>query len=84
DETDSGLDIDALREVAKAIQALRHPSRAIVVITHHQRLLDYLVPDHVHVLLGGAIVASGGKELALELEQHGYAWAAPQATGPVA
>jgi Fe-S cluster assembly ATP-binding protein len=84
DETDSGLDIDALREVATAIQALRHPLRAIVVITHHQRLLDYLVPDHVHVLSGGAIVASGGRGLALELEQHGYAWAAPRAPGPVA
>ena len=76
DETDSGLDIDALREVAGAVQALRHPSRAIVVITHHQRLLDYLVPDRVHVLSAGAIVTSGDRTLAAELEKHGYAWAA--------
>ncbi len=75
DETDSGLDIDALREVATAVEALRHPSRAIVVITHHQRLLDYLVPDRVHVLSGGVIVTSGDKSLAVELERHGYAWA---------
>jgi Fe-S cluster assembly ATP-binding protein len=75
DETDSGLDIDALREVASAVQSLRHPSRAIVVITHHQRLLDYLVPDRVHVLSGGTIVKSGDKTLATELERNGYAWA---------
>jgi Fe-S cluster assembly ATP-binding protein len=75
DETDSGLDIDALREVAGAIQGLRDPSRAIVVITHHQRLLDYLVPDRVHVLVGGAIVGSGDKDLAIELEKKGYGWA---------
>jgi len=75
DETDSGLDIDALREVASAVQALRDPSRAIVVITHHQRLLDYLVPDRVHVLVGGTIVSSGGKDLAIELEKNGYGWA---------
>jgi FeS assembly ATPase SufC len=80
DETDSGLDIDALREVAGAIQALRHPDRAIVVITHHQRLLDYLVPDHVHVLSAGTIVASGDKTLAIELEKHGYSWAATTPT----
>jgi Fe-S cluster assembly ATP-binding protein len=81
DETDSGLDIDALREVAGAVQGLRHPSRSIVVITHHQRLLDYLVPDHVHVLVGGTIVSSGDKDLAIELEKKGYGWAAgrPQA-----
>jgi Fe-S cluster assembly ATP-binding protein len=79
DETDSGLDIDALREVASAVQALRSPARAMVVITHHQRLLDYLVPDHVHVLSGGTIVASGDKSLALDLETHGYAWAATRA-----
>jgi Fe-S cluster assembly ATP-binding protein len=78
DETDSGLDIDALREVAAAVQALRAPARAIVVITHHQRLLDHLVPDRVHVLAGGRIVATGDKTLAVELEQRGYAWAAPQ------
>jgi Fe-S cluster assembly ATP-binding protein len=81
DETDSGLDIDALREVASAVQALRSPSRAIVVITHHQRLLDHLVPDKVHVLYGGAIVASGDKALAVDLEKFGYAKVAerPQA-----
>jgi Fe-S cluster assembly ATP-binding protein len=81
DETDSGLDIDALREVAGAVQALRHPERAIVVITHHQRLLDYLVPDRVHVLSAGTIVTSGDRNLAIELEKNGYGWAAsrPQA-----
>ncbi len=80
DETDSGLDIDALREVAGAIAASRGPERAIVVITHHQRLLDHLVPDRVCVLSGGVIVASGDKSLAVELEQRGYAWAAEQGT----
>jgi Fe-S cluster assembly ATP-binding protein len=75
DETDSGLDIDALREVADAVQGLRDPSRAIVVITHHQRLLDYLVPDRVHVLVGGTIVTSGDKDLATALEKNGYGWA---------
>ncbi len=79
DETDSGLDIDALREVAGAVQALRHPQRAIVVITHHQRLLDYLVPDRVHVLSAGTIVTSGDKTLAVELEKNGYSWAASRA-----
>ena len=78
DETDSGLDIDALREVASAVQALRAPTRAIVVITHHQRLLDYLVPDRVHVLSSGSIVASGDKSLAIELESKGYGWAQAQ------
>jgi Fe-S cluster assembly ATP-binding protein len=73
DETDSGLDIDALRTVADGVNSLRDPGRAIVVITHYQRLLDYIVPDHVHVLLEGRIVRSGGKELALELERAGYA-----------
>jgi Fe-S cluster assembly ATP-binding protein len=73
DETDSGLDIDALRTVADGVNSLRDPGRAIVVITHYQRLLDYIVPDHVHVLLEGRIVRSGGKELALELERSGYA-----------
>ena len=73
DETDSGLDIDALRTVADGVNSLRDPKRAIVVITHYQRLLDYIVPDYVHVLLDGRIVRSGGKELALELERSGYA-----------
>jgi Fe-S cluster assembly ATP-binding protein len=73
DETDSGLDIDALRIVADGVNALRSPDRAMVVITHYQRLLDYIVPDHVHVLSQGRIVKSGGKELALELEAKGYA-----------
>ncbi len=74
DETDSGLDIDALRVVAGGVNALRGPDRAMLVITHYQRLLDYIVPDHVHVLSGGRIVKSGGKELALELEEKGYGW----------
>ena len=73
DETDSGLDIDALRVVAEGVNALRSPDRAMVVITHYQRLLDYIVPDHVHVLSAGRIVKSGGKELAQELEKDGYA-----------
>jgi Fe-S cluster assembly ATP-binding protein len=73
DETDSGLDIDALRTVAEGVNRLRDRKRAMVVITHYQRLLDYIVPDHVHVLLSGEIVRSGGKELALELEKSGYA-----------
>ena len=74
DETDSGLDIDALRIVADGVNALRSPDRAFLVITHYQRLLDYIVPDRVHVLLDGRIVRSGGKELALELEEKGYGW----------
>ena len=73
DETDSGLDIDALKVVAGGINALRSPERAMVVITHYQRLLDHVVPDKVHVLAGGRIVRSGGRELALELERNGYA-----------
>jgi Fe-S cluster assembly ATP-binding protein len=73
DETDSGLDIDALRTVADGVNRLRDPARAMIVITHYQRLLDYIVPDQVHVLLDGRIVRSGGKELALELEKAGYA-----------
>ena len=73
DETDSGLDIDALRIVADGVNALRSPDRSMVVITHYQRLLDYIVPDYVHVLSQGRIVKSGGKELALELEAKGYA-----------
>ena len=72
DETDSGLDIDALRLVAEGVNDLRDPSRAMLVITHYQRLLDYIVPDRIHVLAGGRIVAEGGKELALELEAKGY------------
>jgi Fe-S cluster assembly ATP-binding protein len=72
DETDSGLDIDALRTVAEGVNRLRSPDRAMVVVTHYQRLLDYVVPDRVHVLSGGRIVKSGGKELALELEKSGY------------
>ncbi|MFN0151632.1 MAG: Fe-S cluster assembly ATPase SufC [bacterium] len=74
DETDSGLDIDALRIVANGVNALRGPDRAIIVVTHYQRLLDYIVPDFVHVLVDGRIVRSGGKGLALELEEKGYAW----------
>ena len=73
DETDSGLDIDALKVVAKGINALRSPDRAFVLITHYQRLLNYVVPDRVHVLAGSRIVKSGGKELALEVEDQGYA-----------
>ena len=74
DETDSGLDIDALKTVADGVNALRRPDRAIVVITHYQRLLNYIVPDRVHVLSGGEIVKSGEKDLALELEARGYGW----------
>jgi len=74
DETDSGLDIDALKTVAEGVNALRSPERAIIVVTHYQRLLNYIVPDFVHVLSGGRIVKSGGKELALELEAQGYGW----------
>mgnify|MGYP005850033065 CR=1 FL=1 len=73
DETDSGLDVDAMRVVAEGVNALRAPDRAMLVITHYQRLLDHIVPDKVHVLAGGRIVKSGGKELALEVEQTGYA-----------
>jgi Fe-S cluster assembly ATP-binding protein len=72
DETDSGLDIDALRIVAQGVDAMRKPDRAIVIVTHYQRLLNYIVPDFVHVLLDGRIVRSGGPELALELEEKGY------------
>lgn len=74
DETDSGLDIDALRIVADGVNRLRSPDRSMIVITHYQRLLEYIVPDHVHVLAGGRIVRSGGRELALELEERGYGW----------
>src|SRR5262249_54866095 len=80
DETDSGLDIDALRTVADGVNAMRSPSRAILVITHYQRLLNYIVPDKVHVLMDGRIVKSGGKELALELESKGYEWVEQEVT----
>jgi Fe-S cluster assembly ATP-binding protein len=76
DETDSGLDIDALKMVADGVNAMRDPARAFVVITHYQRLLDYIVPDYVHVLAEGRIVESGDKSLALKLEEHGYSWIA--------
>ena len=75
DETDSGLDIDALKVVAAGVNALRSPQRAMVLVTHYQRLLEYVVPDMVHVLADGRIVKSGSKDLALELERRGYAWA---------
>jgi len=74
DETDSGLDIDALKVVADGVNSLRSPDRSMIVVTHYQRLLDYIVPDFVHVLSGGRIVRSGGKELAMELEARGYDW----------
>jgi Fe-S cluster assembly ATP-binding protein len=74
DETDSGLDIDALRVISDGVNALRAPDRAIILITHYQRLLDYIQPDHVHVLVGGRILRSGDKGLALELEEKGYGW----------
>jgi Fe-S cluster assembly ATP-binding protein len=74
DETDSGLDIDALRVISDGVNALRAPDRSIILITHYQRLLDYIQPDHVHVLVGGRILRSGDKGLALELEEKGYGW----------
>ncbi len=74
DETDSGLDIDALKIVAHGVNALKSPERSTIVVTHYQRLLDYIIPDHVHVLYKGRIVKSAGKELALELEEKGYDW----------
>jgi Fe-S cluster assembly ATP-binding protein len=74
DETDSGLDIDALRTVADGVNMLRSPKRSMIVVTHYQRLLEYIEPDHVHVLAGGRIIRSGGKELAQELEVRGYGW----------
>jgi Fe-S cluster assembly ATP-binding protein len=79
DETDSGLDIDALRTVASGVNQLRRPDNAFIVITHYQRLLNYIVPDYVHVLSGGKVVLSGGKDLALELEARGYEWVDAQA-----
>lgn len=81
DETDSGLDIDALRAVAHGVNSLRHPERAIVLVTHYQRLLDYVEPDYVHVLSDGRIVRSGDKSLALELEEKGYDWLKEAANG---
>ena len=81
DETDSGLDIDALQAVAKGVNALRGPDRAIVLVTHYQRLLDYIEPDYVHVLSEGRIVRSGDKSLALELEEKGYEWLREVANG---
>ncbi len=80
DETDSGLDIDALRIVSQGVNAMRSPDRAFIVVTHYQRLLNYIVPDYVHVLSDGCLVRSGGRELALELEEKGYGWleAAPR------
>jgi Fe-S cluster assembly ATP-binding protein len=74
DETDSGLDIDALKTVAQGVNGLRSPERSFLVVTHYQRLLDYIVPDFVHILMDGRIVRSGGKELAVELEEKGYGW----------
>lgn len=74
DETDSGLDIDALRGVAEAVDKLREPDRSMILVTHYQRILDYITPDYVHVMLGGKIVRSGGKDLAKELEARGYDW----------
>jgi Fe-S cluster assembly ATP-binding protein len=82
DETDSGLDIDALQLVARGVNALRSPERAMVLVTHYQRLLDYVVPDYVHVLSHGRIVKSGTRELALELERKGYGWLADEADQP--
>ena len=79
DETDSGLDIDALKIVSDGVNSLRSPERSFLVITHYQRLLNYIVPDFVHVLVGGRIVKSGGKELALELEDRGYSWVEEEA-----
>ena len=79
DETDSGLDIDALRVVSDGVNSLRSPERAIVLVTHYQRLLDYIEPDHVHVLSGGKIIKSGDKSLALELEKRGYDWVKQEA-----
>jgi Fe-S cluster assembly ATP-binding protein len=81
DETDSGLDIDALKIVAKGVNAMRNKDRALVVVTHYQRLLNYIVPDYVHVLVNGRIVKSGGAELALELEAKGYSWTEGEPVG---
>jgi len=83
DETDSGLDIDALRVVADGVNKLKRPDNATIVVTHYQRLLNYIVPDFVHVLMNGRIAKSGGKELALELEDKGYDWVTAGAASPV-
>jgi len=79
DETDSGLDIDALRVVADGVNRMRDPARSIVLVTHYQRMLNYIVPDYVHVMEGGRIIKTGGKDLALELERRGYDWVAKEA-----
>jgi Fe-S cluster assembly ATP-binding protein len=84
DETDSGLDIDALKIVADGVNSLRGPDRASLVITHYQRLLNYIVPDFVHVLMDGRIVRSGDRELALHLEEQGYEWLEPEPRAAVA
>jgi Fe-S cluster assembly ATP-binding protein len=84
DETDSGLDIDALKVVANGVNSLRGPNLGVLLITHYQRLLNYIVPDFVHVMVQGRIVRSGGKELALELEEKGYEWIREHAEEPVA
>ncbi len=81
DETDSGLDIDALKVVANGVNSMRSKDRSFLVVTHYQRLLNYIVPDFVHVLVNGRIVKSGGKELALELEEKGYGWTEPETAG---
>ncbi len=81
DETDSGLDIDALKTVANGVNALRSPERSAIVVTHYQRLLDYIVPDYVHILYKGKIVKTAGKELALELEEKGYDWIKTEIAG---
>jgi len=83
DETDSGLDIDALKVVAHGVNTMRSADRAMLLVTHYQRLLNYIVPDVVHVLTDGRIVRSGGKELALELEDKGYGWIEPQTVASV-
>ena len=80
DETDSGLDIDALKIVADGVNSLRSKDRAFIVVTHYQRLLDYIVPDYVHVLSDGKIIKSGSKELAFELEERGYDWLVEQSS----
>src|SRR2546426_940578 len=84
DETDSGLDIDALRIVAHGVNALRGPERAVLVITHYQRLLNYIIPDFVHILVDGRIVKSGGKDLALDVEAQGYGWLETEPAGAAA
>lgn len=80
DETDSGLDVDALQAVAKGVNSLRHPERSFIIVTHYQRLLNYIIPDVVHVMVRGQIIRSGGKELALEIEEKGYQWLEKEAS----